>query len=78
MSGYRIVVNEQSGKYRVEKRGMLGWQFVMDAAGTDYLTFDSREAAQQHVCSARQLRVGPQHHRRWRVVDTCCESFSQG
>ncbi|MCB1802671.1 MAG: hypothetical protein KDI82_13350 [Gammaproteobacteria bacterium] len=77
MSDYRIVFNEHTEKYRVERRGLFGWQFVMDQSGTDYLTFDSRETAQQYVCATRQVGAGRQSQRRWQVVDTCCAPSTQ-
>lgn len=77
MSDYRIVFNEHTGKYRVERRSLFGWQFVMDEGRADYLTFDSREAAQQYVCATRQVGAGRPSHRRWRVVDTCCAPCTQ-
>ena len=78
MSDYRIVFNDHSGKYRVERRGWLGWQFVMHPDGRDYLTFDDHDAARRHVCAARQSRAPARDNRRWRVIDSCCGSTSQG
>jgi len=69
MSEYRIVFNEQSGRYRVERHGWAGWTFVTADSGEDYLTFDSYEAARRFVCARR--RTGHDTGRRWRVVDLC-------
>lgn len=69
MSDYRIVFNEQTARYRVEKRGWTGWTFVTANRGCDYLTFDSYEAARRFVCGRQ--RPKPDSGRRWRVVDPC-------
>lgn len=69
MSDYRIVYNEQTARYRVEKRGLMGWSFVTANRGGDYLTFDSCEAARRYICTRRRrLRDSG---RRWKVVDPC-------
>lgn len=70
MSDYRIVFNEQTECYRVERRGWLGWSFVMNAAGDDYVSFSRYADARRFVCRAtRHRRYGGQ--RRWKVVDLC-------
>ncbi|MCB1725189.1 MAG: hypothetical protein H6959_06775 [Chromatiaceae bacterium] len=76
MFAYRIVFNEHVGKYRVERRGWLGWHFVMDADGNDYLTFDNRDDAQAFVCANRGL--AGRFNSRWRVVDPCCTVGPEG
>jgi hypothetical protein len=67
MPDFRIVYNEQTARYRVEKRGLIGWSFVTSKGGGDYLTFDSYEAARRFVCSKHRSEKG----RRWKVVDPC-------
>lgn len=69
MTEYRIVFNEQTGLYRVEKKHWWGWVFVTDAAGEDYLSFPDCRAAQRYVC--QQQRLQQSRPRRWRVVDLC-------
>jgi hypothetical protein len=65
---YRVVINDQTGRYRVEKREWLGWNFVRDEAG-DYLGFDGIEQARAWINErCRSSQTGP---RRWRVVDCC-------
>jgi len=69
MTEYRIVFNERTGRYRVERRRWWGWGFVMDAAGEDYLSFADYRDAQCFVCRQRRPLSGEQ--RRWKVVDPC-------
>lgn len=65
---YRIVYNDQSGRYRIERKGMLGWNFVEDEAG-DYLSLDTLEQARAWIREHAECSgTGP---RRWRVVDCC-------
>jgi hypothetical protein len=66
---YRVVFNDQSGRYRVERKGWLGWGFVQDESG-DYLGFETLEQARAWVRENKQCQgtTGP---RRWRVVDCC-------
>ena len=66
---YRVVLNDQSGRYRVERKGWLGWSFVQAESG-DYLGFESLEQARAWVREHQQCsdNTGP---RRWRVVDCC-------
>ncbi len=65
---YRIVHNEQTGSYRVERRGVFGWSFVMDPNRNDYRAFDSFESA----CRWIQRKSGPDNAtRRWKVVSDC-------
>ena len=66
---YRIVHNEQTGAYRVEKHGFLGWSFVTDRASQDYLDFDSLEAARAWVKHRQPSRATDT--RRWKVVADC-------
>ncbi len=66
---YRIVHNEQTGAYRVEKRGLLGWSFVGDPQSSDYLTFVDRQAASAWVRQKTRRRADPT--RRWKVVADC-------
>ena len=65
---YRVVFNDQSGRYRVERKGWLGWNFVQTESG-DYPGFDTLEQAREWTrehgkCQGTGLR-------RWRVVDCC-------
>ena len=69
MSDYRIVYNEQTDLYRVERRGWAGWSFVMDKTVGDYATFRSCQAAKRFIC--RRQRGRPASSRRWQVVDGC-------
>jgi hypothetical protein len=66
---YRIVHNEQSAAYRVEKRGWLGWAFVSDPQTGDYLGFDSLEDARTWVRS--RVQHGNGASRRWKIVSDC-------
>lgn len=65
---YRVVFNEQSGRYRVERKGLLSWSFVEDQNG-DYLAFETLEAARAWV--REHAKCGDTGPRRWRVVDCC-------
>lgn len=69
MSDYRIVFNERSGEYRIERRLLWGWSFVMADEGHDYLTFDDYDAARRYLC--RHLYRRKESRRRWRVLDPC-------
>ena len=69
VSKYRIVFNEETGVYRVERRHWWGWSFVMDAAGEDYLGFASRREAECYICLQRRQPL--LRYRRWQVVDLC-------
>ena len=66
---YRIVHNEQTDIYRVEKRGMLGWAFVTDSDTGDYLGFSNLEKARGWVRG--KARRSNTTTRRWRVVSDC-------
>ena len=66
---YRIVHNQQTDSYRVEKRGFLGWNFVSDEITGDYLQFGDLDAAQRWMQSACGTRN--QDSRRWKVVTEC-------
>lgn len=65
---YRIVHNELTGKYRVEKHGLLGWNFVTDPQSGDYLDFEELAGARDWICARRRPDAGP---RRWREVSDC-------
>jgi hypothetical protein len=65
---YRIVYNEVTDLYRVEKRGLLGWGFVTDPETRDYLSFGDLESAK---CWVRDHTEGGAEARRWRVVTDC-------
>lgn len=69
MTKYRIVYNEQTKRYRVERRSWFGWTFLLDDAGAEYATFESCEAARRFAC-LRQRRQKVQR-RRWQVIDLC-------
>ncbi len=66
---YRIVHNPQTGLYRIERRGLLGWAFVVHPETRDYLDFDDVEAARDWLC--QHSRPGDQRARRWQVVHDC-------
>lgn len=69
MSDYRIVYNEETERYRVEKRGLTGWHFLMNKQGDDYATFVEYEDARCFACRHRSKRsLIP---RRWRILDMC-------
>lgn len=68
MSDYRIVHNEQTDQYRVERRGWAGWVFVRDPASNDYATFSSFEDARQFMCRRRRRDTDT---RRWKTVSIC-------
>jgi hypothetical protein len=72
MSGYRIVKNDHTGSYRVERRGWFGWSFVMTESGEDYASFDSYEQACRFVCG--KLRGKVDATRRWRIVNHCTQA----
>ena len=69
MPDYRIVFNERTVQYRIERRRLWGWSFVMDDQGRDYLTFADYQAACRHLCALRDRRGDT--HRRWRVLEPC-------
>lgn len=65
---YRVVFNDQSGRYRIERKGWFGWNFVQDESG-DYLGFGTLEQARVWVSEHNDcVGKGP---RRWRIVDCC-------
>ena len=66
---YRIVHNEQTGSYRVEKRGLLGWAFVSDPQTGDYLGFEDADAARAWVRG--KVHRDDKNTRRWKVVSDC-------
>lgn len=66
---YRIVHNEQTSSYRVEKRGFFGWNFVTDPDSSDYLRFDDVEAACRWINARSRPAVADT--RRWKVVSEC-------
>ncbi len=66
---YRIVHNEQTGLYRVEKRGLLGWAFVSDSKTGDYIGFEDIEHARAWIRSTTKRKDSDT--RRWKVVSDC-------
>jgi len=66
---YRIVHNEQTGSYRVEKRGLFGWAFVSDPKNGDYLGFEDADAARNWIRS--KVSRNEHDNRRWKVVADC-------
>jgi len=66
---WRIVHNEQTGLYRIERRRWWGWDFVPDTATGDYMNFNDFESARRWGC--RNLVCDHQRSRRWQIVDTC-------
>lgn len=68
---YRIVFNEQTAQFRIEKRGLIGWNFVTDDATGNYLTFTDRAVAEAWVCDHA---ANPSNdYRRWKVVSDCSD-----
>lgn len=65
---YRIVHNEHTGSYRIEKRGLLGWTFVDDPQTGGYLGFDDVDAARAWI---QQRTRRNSSNRRWKVVADC-------
>ena len=70
MSDYRVVLNEQTGLYRVERRRWWGWTFVMDPSGDEYLSFRRYRDAMCFVCRRRRQQQR-RPYRRWKVVNFC-------
>lgn len=68
--GFRIVHNQQTNRYRVEKRGFFGWNFVADPSGGDYLSFTDAESARAWICR-QTTRRDADANRRWKVVTDC-------
>ena len=66
---FRIVHNEQTDLYRVEKRGPFGWSFVDNPDTHDYLNFDDLDSARAWICQQTQKRTD--RNRRWKVVSDC-------
>ena len=66
---YRIVHNQQTDAFRIERRGFLGWTFVTDPDNGDYLGFDDLESARRWV--RRHTRRDAAEGRRWKVVADC-------
>ncbi len=66
---YRIVHNEQTGSFRVEKRGWLGWAFVSDPQSGDYVGFESLETARNWI--RNKLDQLNTKARRWKIVADC-------
>ena len=69
MTDFRIVYNDRTRLYRVEKRGWWGWSCALDEQGQDYATLASYEEARRFAC-----RKGFQRDRslrRWTVVNPC-------
>jgi hypothetical protein len=66
---FRVVFNDQSGRYRVERKGWFGWNFVQDESG-QYVGFDTLEQARAWVREHQNCR-GTGGPRRWRIVDCC-------
>ena len=66
---YRIVHNEHTGLYRVEKRGWFSWNFVTDPDSGEYLGFDGFEEARDWICE--QSGKPGAADRRWKVVQDC-------
>ena len=66
---YRIVHNQQTSAYRVEKKGFFGWNFVQDPDTGDYLRFADADAA----CRWIELQNPRKRDtaRRWQVVSEC-------
>jgi hypothetical protein len=69
---YRIVFNAQTSRYRVERRRLWDWAFVMDESGEDYATFATYGDARRFLCARRN--AASTSKRRWQVVDSCRET----
>lgn len=66
---YRILHNQQTSSYRIEKRGFFGWNFVLEQGSGDYLQFEDLASARRWVAAAIESRRKPD--RRWNVVSEC-------
>lgn len=62
----RIVYNEFSDQYRIERKRWWGWSFISEPGGVHYLAFDTLESAEDWLerCFKNQTRDS----RRWRPV----------
>jgi hypothetical protein len=67
---YRIVHNPQTGAYRIEKKGLFGWNFVISKGHGEYLQFDALTAARDWIRS-QTARISRSPNRRWQVVTDC-------
>ncbi|MGB0722093.1 MAG: hypothetical protein ACPGU7_06815 [Gammaproteobacteria bacterium] len=66
---FRIVYNSYSERYRIEKRNLMGWNFVIDRETGQYLNFDDEEKAREWVRAQPHSKLG--ETRRWKVVSEC-------
>lgn len=66
---YRIVHNEQTSTYRIEKKRFFGWSFVQDPDSGDYLRFSDMDSACRWLNT--QDRRQQSDSRRWKVVADC-------
>ena len=57
MTDYRIVFNEETRRYRVERRRWWGWSFLMEAAGEDYATFADFERRELEMLNGAVGRI---------------------
>lgn len=69
MSECRIVFNDQTDLYRVERRRWWGWSSVLDSSGEHYASFECCEDAREFVCKHMQRKNSS--HRRWKVIGIC-------
>ena len=66
---YRLVHNEQTNTYRVEKRGLLGWAFVTNPRSDGYLGFNRLDAARAWIRNQSPKNVDD--NRRWKIIQDC-------
>lgn len=69
MTDYHIVFNEETARYRVERRRWWGWGFLTDASGENYATFNDFDGARRFAC--QQSGRFPEARRRWRIIGIC-------
>ncbi|MCB1773247.1 MAG: hypothetical protein KDI88_06490 [Gammaproteobacteria bacterium] len=66
---YRVVHNTVVDRYRIEKRELLGWNFIIDQATGLYLEFSDMDQARAWICEHTSTTSSP--GRRWQVVPDC-------
>jgi len=64
---WRIVYNNQTHRYRIEKKRWWGWDFVADDSAGDYISFSDLAAAKRWACQHLGQRI--QRPCRWQIVD---------
>jgi hypothetical protein len=62
----RILYNEFSSRYRIERKRWWGWTFITEPSGFHYLGFDKLEQAEDWIERCYKKKNLPS--RRWRQV----------